>query len=84
MNLIVLDRTNPRAIETTVAGLRDHLSYLPGSKSIVSSLTDLKWSTDHNTDLLTEVRTLTQKGFQLSNDISHQFFLHVTEQRFTS
>ena len=84
MNLIVLDRTNPRAIETTVAGLRDHLSYLPGSKSIVSSLTDLKWSTDHNTDLLTEVRTLTQKGFQLSNDISHQFFLHVTERRFTS
>ena len=84
LDLIVLDHTNPRSIETSVAGLREHLSYLPRSDSIVETLTDLKWESGNSANLLAQIKDLPQTGFQLSNDVSHQFFLHITEQRFTS
>jgi uncharacterized circularly permuted ATP-grasp superfamily protein/uncharacterized alpha-E superfamily protein len=84
LDLLVLDTTNPRAIETTVAGLREQLCFLPGNESITQSVAALTWQTDRSTDLMAQVRDLPALGFQLSNDISHQFFLHTTEQRFTS
>jgi uncharacterized circularly permuted ATP-grasp superfamily protein/uncharacterized alpha-E superfamily protein len=84
LDLLVLDSTNPRAIETTVAGLREQFAFLPGSTSIMETLTKLTWRTGSGTELVAQVRDLPTTGFQLSNDVSHQFFLHITEQRFTS
>jgi len=84
LDLIVLDRTNPRSIETSVAGLREHLSFLPRSDSIIKTLADINWQSSNSANLLAQIKDLPQIGFQLSNDVSHQFFLHITEQRFTA
>ena len=84
LDLIVMDRTNPRAIDRALFKLKEQLHYLPDHESIVAGLPTIEWRDDDSAFLLNQVSTVTETGIWLSDEISHRFFAHVTEQRFAS
>lgn len=84
LDLIVMDRTNPRAIDRTLVKLAEQLTYLPENQLIVDSLPTLQWRDDDSAHLLSQVSSVTTVGLWLSDEISRRFFAHVTEQRFSS
>lgn len=84
LDLIALDAANPRSIHATTVGLAQQLSFLPDSASIVSLLPEFSKDSDASGEILSAVRAATSVGFKISDEISSHFFVHVTEQRFTS
>lgn len=84
LDLLVTDKTNPRALQTTTAELMEHLTHLPDSAAICKTLSNLNETNPSISDTLAQVQRMTRVGFALSDEISHQFFAHITEQRFAS
>jgi uncharacterized circularly permuted ATP-grasp superfamily protein/uncharacterized alpha-E superfamily protein len=84
LDLIVLDQTNPRALHATASALAEHIAHLPDSTVICKTLADLNHKPDSTLDMLRLVKDMTRTALELSDEISHQFFAHITEQRFTS
>jgi uncharacterized alpha-E superfamily protein len=84
LDLVALDPSNPRAVQACVADLSRQLSFLPDSSSIVDLLPQFSLSNDSSSDILEMVRAASGVGFKVSDEVSRRFFVHVTEQRFTS
>lgn len=84
LDLIVFDPTNPRSLKATITELRLQLSHLPGSATILNMLPDFDQCSDVTSEILVEVAKTVERGFEVSDEISHQFFVHVTEQRYAS
>ena len=84
LELIALDTTNPRALHASASELLRHLALLPDSKSIVRRLSTLNETPGSTLDILKQAKELTQISLELSDEIGHRFFAHITEQRFTS
>ena len=84
LDLIVLDPTNPRALKASIQALTEQLSYLPDSQRIIERLPNFDRVKESSTAILTLVKETTDVGIHVSDEISRQFFVHVTEQRFAS
>ena len=84
LDLLVLDATNPRALVAAASGLAEHLSHLPDSHAITSTVLGLEQTGGSTLEILEQVNVMTQVGLELSNEISHKFFAHINEQRFAS
>lgn len=84
LDLLVLDKTNPRALQAARFGLAEHMSHLPNSQAINAMLSGLDATPETTLDILAQVKHTTEVGLALSNEIGHQFFAHINEQRFAS
>lgn len=84
LDLLVLDKTNPRALHAVCSDLAEHISHLPDSRAISAKLVGLNLAPDSTLDTLEQVKDLISIGLALSDEISHQFFAHINEQRFAS
>ena len=84
LDLVVLDKTNPRALHAVAQGLAEHLAHLPDSQTIHGMLSGLGQSSGSTPETLKQVKEMTEIGLTLSDEIGHQFFAHINEQRFAS
>ena len=84
LDLLVLDKTNPRALHAAANELAEHLGHLPDNHEIQAKLCALGQGSPSTVQTLAQVKEMTGIALALSDEISRQFFAHTNEQRFAS
>lgn len=84
LDLVVRDRTNPRAIAHIVTALSTDLSHLPDGNTLVQAFDELDFEMESIGPIVAQVCRACDLGYEVSDEIGRRFFAHVVEQHLAS
>jgi uncharacterized circularly permuted ATP-grasp superfamily protein/uncharacterized alpha-E superfamily protein len=84
LDLLIVDKTNPRAINCIVEQLNAELMHLPSHAQIPDKLNLIPTSAPDEQSLLTYALSMRHISDQISEQITRRFFVHAEERFFSS
>ena len=84
LDLLIVDKTNPRAINCIVEQLNNELIHLPSHTQIPDKLNLIPTSATDDLSLLAYATSMQQISNQISEQITRRFFVHAEERFFAS
>ena len=84
LDLLVVDKTNPRAINCIVEQLNAELMHLPSHAQIPDKLNLIPTSASDEQSLLAYAISMRHISNQISEQITRRFFVHAEERFFSS
>jgi uncharacterized circularly permuted ATP-grasp superfamily protein/uncharacterized alpha-E superfamily protein len=80
IDLLVYDKTNPRALACMIESIRIELSYLPNSEDLLKHIESLEPRENDESQIEEYTLNLSEQSRILSDKISSRFFAHATNQ----
>ena len=84
IDLIVQDKTNPRALVCILEGLVTEIAHLPNAESLLSTIPTIDVTEEDVLKIVQSVEGLSHFASNLSDNISHRFFAHAVDRHFVS
>jgi len=84
LDLLIVDKTNPRAINCIVEQLNNELIHLPSHTQIPDKLNLIPTSATDDLSLLAYASSMQHISNQISEQITRRFFVHAEERFFAS